>query len=97
VSELSPSSKIVRTEDAVWREIDGKMVVIALESGRIRTLNATAAAVWKALDGRTLAEICSVVEAEFPDEPAARILADVNAFVADLLSRGMIRVVASPE
>jgi hypothetical protein len=80
--------------DAVWREIDGRVVIISLEDGRIRTLNPTAAALWTDLDDRPIAALVARLSEQFPSRPEAELRADVEAFVEDLVGRGMATVTA---
>lgn len=94
VQKLSPDTRVTRSPATVWREIDGRVVVIHLDDGRVRTLNPTGAVLWQTLDGCSLAELHGQLVAEFPDEPSERLTGDVEAFVAELLERGLIRVEA---
>lgn len=54
-------------------------------------LEGTAASIWAAIDGhRSVAQVVDVVAAEYA-LPAEDIRADVEAFVADLAARGLVR------
>lgn len=90
--KLLPETRVSRMPDAVWREIDGRTVVISLEDGRIRTLNATAATLWSSLDGKTLQELVTLLQAVFPARQAEQLMGDVESFVTELLSRGLARI-----
>lgn len=92
---LPPEARVLRKPDTVWREIEGRAVVISLENGRIRTLNAAASAVWLSLDGRPLSQIAEELGARFPGEARERLEADLQGFVADLLSRDMAQLAAA--
>lgn|GEM_PF-949454 len=94
--KLLPSSRLTRVPETVWREIDGRAVVIHLEDGRVRTLNPTGSAVWQALDGRPVEALLDHLAAAFPAEPRDRLQADLDAFLADLIDRGMARVDPGP-
>jgi hypothetical protein len=90
--KLSPSSRVTRAPETVSREIDGQAVVIHLEDGRVRTLNPTGSVVWQALDGRPLDALLAHLIAAFPGEPPDRLRSDLEAFLTELLDRGMARL-----
>ncbi|RYE86466.1 MAG: PqqD family protein [Myxococcales bacterium] len=92
--KLSPGARVTRSAATVWREIDGRTVVIHLDDGRVRTLNPTGSVVWQAIDNTTLADLHARLAAAFPDEPSERLAGDVEAFVAELVDRGLAQVEA---
>lgn len=92
MTNLGPATRVTRSTDAVWREIDGRAVVISLDDGRIRTLNPTGAALWGEIDGRSVGELVDALRAKFPARGVDELTADVLAFVGDLVARGMARV-----
>jgi hypothetical protein len=84
-------AKLRLRHDALeWREIEGE--VIALDRGAATYLagNATATLLWRALsEGTTRASLISTLTGEFGiDEARAR--ADVDAFLQELRSRGLL-------
>jgi PqqD family protein of HPr-rel-A system len=78
-------------EDVLSRDLDGEAVLLDLRSGKYFGLNGTGARVWALLkDGLERPEIAKVLTEEFEvDEDRAR--ADVDAFIAALTDRGLIR------
>lgn len=80
-------------EDVLSRDLDGEAVLLDLRSGKYFGLNGTGARVWALLkDGLERPEIAKVLTEEFEvDEDRAR--ADVDAFIAALMDRGLIRKV----
>jgi hypothetical protein len=90
--KLLLTSRVSRAPETVSREIDGRAVVIHLEDGRVRTLNPSGSVIWEALDGRPVDALLAHLVAAFPDEPAERLRGDLEAFLGDLLDRGMARV-----
>lgn len=92
--KLSPGMRVTRSAATVWREIDGRTVVIDLEDGRVRTLNPTGSVVWQAIDNTTIADLQARLAAAFPDEPSERLAGDVEAFVSELIDRGLAQVEA---
>lgn len=74
---------------------EGRVAMIDLDrlADPPMVLEGTAASIWAAIDGRrTVAEVVEAVAEEYallPDD----IRADVEAFVADLAQRGLVRPV----
>lgn len=78
-------------EEVLSRELDGEAVLLDLRSGKYFGLNSTGARVWTSLkDGLERAAIAKVLTEEF-EVDAARARADVDAFIAALMDRGLIR------
>lgn len=92
VPKLLPATRLTRAPETVWREIDGRAVVIHLEDGRVRTLNPTGSTLWQALDGRPVADLLTHLSASFPAEPVERLQHDLEQFLADLIERGLAHV-----
>lgn len=73
-----------------YREFDGQAVVLNLTTGMYYGLNPTATVAWTLLEqGRASAEIVSEIAARF-DVSEATALADLNALVSDLASKGLL-------
>jgi len=77
--------------DVLSRDLDGEAVLLDLRSGRYFGLNGTGARVWALLkDGLERVGIAEALTEEFEvDMDTAR--ADVDAFIAALTERGLIR------
>lgn len=81
---------------AAWRVYDGRAVIVSPEDSRLHTLNEVGTVVWQAADGRTpVEEIVALVCREF-DVTADRAAADVDAFVDQLVARGLLSIGAAP-
>jgi hypothetical protein len=89
--------------DQVWAQSgslaqvpsEGRVAMIDLDrlADPPMVLEGTAASIWAAIDGhRTVAEVVDVVAGEY-SLPPDDIRADVEAFVADLAARGLVRQV----
>ncbi len=79
--------------DAVWRRYDDQVAVISLDVSRVRLFNVVGSFLWERCDGSTLAGLVAAVTERFAvDEATAR--ADVEAFVDDLVARGLLRPAA---
>jgi hypothetical protein len=88
----------VPSEDIVAREIEGDMIIVPLVAGigsaddELYTLNDTAKAIWRELDGdKTLAQAAEVLAQDF-SSPAGEIAKDVLGFAAEMVSRGILSV-----
>lgn len=71
----------------------GECVLVHPESGRILALNASGAAVWELLDGRSVEEIAEVIaSAAGVEEPQAQqnVLHDVATLVDELRGAGFL-------
>jgi hypothetical protein len=79
-------------EDVVFRELDGEAVILNLESGMYFGLDAVGTRIWQLLDAhRTLRGTLQALEEEF-DAPPERLQSDLNDFVGQLQSRGLVSV-----
>lgn len=78
--------------DAVWRRYDDQVAVISLDASRVRLFNPVGSFLWERCDGATIGDMVLAVCQRFAvDEPTAR--ADVEAFIDDLVARGLLRPV----
>lgn len=74
-----------------WREVDGEVIALGLESSTYFGTNSSGSLLWKRLaEGTTRAELVDELVATFELEPE-RAQADVDAFVADLRTRGLLQ------
>jgi len=73
------------------RELAGEMIVISAGDSRLFTLNEIGAAIWNAADGVTplAAIVASRVCADY-EVPMDVALADVEAFVGELVAQGVM-------
>jgi hypothetical protein len=73
------------------RRFDDEVVVLDLAGGDYYALNAVGARVWEQIvDGKTPAEIASVLESEF-DVQQERALQDCMVLLEELIDRGLLR------
>ena len=71
-------------------DIDGEIVIMRLDNGEFFALSGTAAATWRLIDGqRGQAALIAALADEFPAD-REQIAADVEAFVAQLESIGLL-------
>lgn len=95
---LTPGAICSPSEDVVAREIDGELIIVPLVAGmgdaddELYTLNPTAQAIWRRLDGvRTLAQITDALTEEFA-APRVEIEPDVLGLMGELVRRRMVDV-----
>jgi hypothetical protein len=82
--------QVLRRDQLIWREVDGRVVGIDLRSSRYFSLNPTATFLWKLLgDGAAPDDLTERLSAEFALD---RGLAaeDVSAFLASLEAGGLL-------
>jgi hypothetical protein len=76
--------------NAAWRELDGAIVIISPEDSVLHELNETAGFVWKHASGQhSIAEIAAKLAEEY-EVDSSTALADTQAFVAELCSKGLM-------
>ena len=94
-SALSEATVLRNTEDVAWRDVEGDMVVLDLNSGAYLTFNGLGRRVWlAAVAGQAVGAIVDEVVEEY-EVDRNQALADVCEFLAALLEQGALTV-ASP-
>lgn len=85
-------------EQIVWRDLDGEVVILNLESGIYFGLEGTGNDIWRLLaEGRSQAEIAEQLSARYEVSPQ-QARADVARFVAELCAKGLATTApATPE
>jgi Coenzyme PQQ synthesis protein D (PqqD) len=87
----------VRSDSVVSRVIAGETLIVPVRKGvgdltSIYSLNAVGSSVWKAIGSRrSKAEIVETVEREF-DAECSRIEHDIDSFLAEMCSAGLVLV-----
>ena len=94
--ELSQKAGYQRTTAAVSREIAGETVVVPICRGvgdldSVFTFNQVGGALWRQLESQRTAEELSTWIAERFKISEEQAVADVRAFLADLLEAGLVR------
>ena len=80
----------LRPDAVAWREVDGEVIALGLHSSTYFGTNSTGGMLWKRLaDGTTRDELVGELVATFGLEHA-RAQTDVDAFLDDLRSRGLL-------
>ena len=80
-----------RNPDVVYEVVDGQAVLLAPGAGAMLTLNPVGTLVWRAL-GEVLnpIELADTLQPSFPAIPAEQLRRDVTAFVAELITLGLV-------
>ncbi len=79
-----------RSPKTAWRVIEGEAVILSLDTKAFRGLNAVGSRVWELIDGRRSVDaIVEVIVREF-DVTRERAAGDVQAFVRELLDKGLV-------
>jgi Coenzyme PQQ synthesis protein D (PqqD) len=93
---VSLTSVCAPSDDVVARDIEGEIVIVPLVAGigdtedELYTLNETAHAIWRQLDGRrTLGDVVAAL-AEPYEGPRATLEADVVGFATEMTRRGIL-------
>ena len=80
----------LRSDAVAWREIDGEVVALGLESSTYFGTNSSGTVLWRRLaEGATRAELVGDLVTTF-DLETAHAEADVDGFLADLRTRGLL-------
>jgi hypothetical protein len=79
-----------RSRQAVWREIDGRVIGLDLRTGRYFSLNSTATFLWRLLEDETKAAAMVDALVSEHDVDRARATEDVDSFVSSLRQHDLI-------
>jgi hypothetical protein len=80
----------LRPEALQWREIEGEVVAVDLETSSYLGANAAGAVLWRSLAvGATKEELVALLVAEFGID-AKQAAADTDAFLAQLRESGLL-------
>lgn len=80
----------LRPDAVAWREVDGEVIALGLESSTYFGTNSSGTVLWRRLaEGTTRAELVGDLMTTF-DLEQAHAQADVDAFLDDLRGRGLL-------
>jgi hypothetical protein len=80
----------LRPEAVAWREVDGEVIALGLESSTYFGTNASGSVLWRRLaQGATRAELIEALMTEFGLEQA-QARTDVDVFLDDLRRRDLL-------
>jgi hypothetical protein len=77
-----------------WREFGRDALLLDPATGEFLQINDTGRSIWTQVDGaRSVAEITNAVALEFDEDPST-VSDDVEAFILELINRGILVAVA---
>jgi hypothetical protein len=91
MKQSSGDVRYTPSENVAYRNIEGQILILQADDDVLRTFNTTGAFVWTRLVKKhALSRIVGALATEYGIE-RERAAADVEAFLADLKKRGIIR------
>lgn len=79
------NQKIARSDNFVFNEVDGELVMMNIETGAYASLNETGKSIWTLLDApKSLSEVCSSLVEEYEIDQAT-CEKEVLPFVENML------------
>ena len=85
--------KIKRNEDAIWRVVDGEVVVLVPDGAMLHALTGCGSRVWELIEGETaVAEIIQRICGEYQVEPQ-RARGEITEFVRRLVEMKLVDIV----
>lgn len=88
---VDESTRVVRNEELPTGEVDGELVALDLDRGQCFGMDQIGSAVWAiAAEPVTVGVIADSLTERF-DVERERCLADIQAFVGDLIAEGLLR------
>ena len=93
---ISLASRVVSRKDVLFRDLDGEMVLLDLQSGVYCSLDSLGTRIWTlTTQGRSLAEVIEAVVEEY-DVTTERFAADLLRFVTSLQAKGLVEIERAP-
>ncbi len=90
---LSLNSCPKRSDDAIWRSIDGEVVIMTSVGSEIHKLNKVGCVIWELSDGtRDFREITSSICTRF-NAPFGIVQADVLKFGLQLVNKNLLQII----
>ncbi|HZD11212.1 MAG TPA: PqqD family peptide modification chaperone [Candidatus Binatia bacterium] len=94
MTELTAETRFVRSNDFVTAKVDDTLVMMSLEQGAYYGLDDIGTHIWEQLrEPVSVTSLCDDFCARF-DVQRAQCQTDVLAFMQELLSEGMVQIVA---
>jgi hypothetical protein len=89
---IADSTRVVASDDAVVREVNGEAVLLHLTTSQYHVLDAASTEMWRALlAAESFAVALDAIHGEF-EVDRDRLRADLERFVDELAARGLVRV-----
>lgn len=91
---ISASNTIVRDETTLVSALDDELIIIDIAKGKYLAIDRIGAAIWEAIAQPVAVETLVDGLADRYAAPREQIGSDVLAFLDNLASRGLVRIVA---
>ena len=89
-----PGRSLIRTSTAIDAEIDGEAILLSVEQSSVFGLGPVGTRIWQLVDrGIRVDDLCTTLTREFDVTPET-CLEQVRAFLDELLSEGLVEVIA---
>jgi len=87
---------VAQNEEAAYRIIDGKAIILTPDNGMLHTLNSVGTRIWELADGkRRVRDIIPFIFEEFEADPNI-VKKDIQNFIEDLVHKKMLIVKNKP-
>lgn len=91
-AELTDSTLVMRADDQVATDIEGRTVILGIRSGRYHQLNPMGSRIWTELESPcTVGALCQQLQQQYAVD-ADTCSRDVEAFLGGLLAQGLVRL-----
>lgn len=88
--EILAASTYKAPDNYSWRDVNNELVVLNLQSGEYFTFNDVGRLIWLTLnDGKSVEDIAKAVVEQY-STAEEKAMADVKAFISNLLSEGLL-------
>lgn len=88
---LTRETRLTRTADLLSSEVDGELVILDVQSGSYLNLDPVGTDIWRRLEQPLrVGDLCAALEQDY-DADAATIARDVEAFVTQMLEKGLLQ------
>lgn len=87
------NTTITRSNDFVFNEIDGEMVMMNIETGKYVSLNQTGKTIWHILEqNKTITQIIEEILAQY-DVSQAQCTQEVSHFITQMVEQEVVKIV----
>jgi hypothetical protein len=93
VNAIDMDSRIVRSSDIVFNEMDGETIMMSIENGEYYGINSIGSRIWKLLETpKAASEICDALLPDF-DVTREQCAKDVLLFLNRMAEKGVVKIV----
>jgi hypothetical protein len=93
---LGPESVVARNGEIAFRELDGEVVMLSIQTGKYYSLDTVGSRVWELIaEPKSVRAVCEELVKEY-EVDLATCEADVLAFLDKLAADDLVRVIDAP-